>query len=106
MINWIRDLLDPAVFGGARRSSGWWAIRQEYARTHPVCEATGSKKNLQVHHIKDFSNHPELELDSNNLIMLTRWIHFWLAHLGSWRSINPDIVKDAEILLMKIKNRR
>ena len=106
IIEWIKDLFDPTVPFGARRSSQWRITRKEYARTHPECEATGSTKRLQVHHIKDFSTYPALENDPNNLIMLTRPIHLWLAHLGNYKSINPDIVEDARILLEKIKNRR
>ena len=111
MINYIFELLidlwhGRVQLGGRRRSPLWRMVRKEYARKHPKCEATGSTKKLQVHHIKDFSTNPELELDENNLIMLTRPIHLYLAHLGSYRSINPDIVEDAKILLEKIKNRR
>jgi len=90
---------------GGTRDPGWNALMKAYKKAHPTCEATGTTKNLQVHHIKPVWLFPEDEMKWENLIILTRWIHFWLAHFGYYRSYNPDIRKDAAWLLDKIKNR-
>lgn len=89
------------------RSSGWSKVRKNHIKKHPTCEACGDKRDPEVHHIKDFSTHPELELDKSNLITLCgKRCHFLLGHLKDWKSINPTIVDDAAMLLEKIKNRR
>lgn len=95
---------------GASRSSRWPAVRKEYLKKHPVCEATGSNKNLSVHHIKPFNYNPELELDHNNLITLSEDfggsnIHLLLGHLGVFTSHNINIRQDAKQLLNKINTR-
>ena len=77
-----------------------------YESFHPrVCAATGSTKDVELHHLQPFHLHPELELDENNVIWLNRDIHFFLGHLGSWKSYNEDIVEDAKWLREKIRNR-
>lgn len=91
------------------RSRGWNKVRKAHIKEHPYCEACGSRKKLQVHHIADFSEHPELELNPANLMTLcmsgTR-CHLTFGHLGNFKSINPDIVVDAVMYRTKVKNRR
>ncbi len=106
MINWIRDLFDPAVFGGRRRSKHWRRVRNEHIKKFPLCAVTGSKKKVEVHHIEDFSSNPVRELDPTNLISLRRDIHLLFGHCGNYKSINPDVVKDAELWKTKLQNRR
>lgn len=91
------------------RSSGWSLVRKIHILKNPTCAVCGKNKKLQVHHIQDFSETPELELDPDNLITLcmgSTKCHFTFGHLGYWKSINPDIVKDSEWFLEKFKNRR
>lgn len=89
------------------RSSGWGRVRREHIKKHPACAACGTKKEPEVHHIKDFSTYPDLELEPTNLITLCgKRCHFLLGHLKSWRSINPTITDDAKWLIEKIRNRR
>ena len=68
--------------------------------------AKGKEVKLEVHHIKDFSEHPELELDPDNLTTLCSKCHFMLGHLKYWKSINPTVVADSRWFYNKIKNRR
>lgn len=91
----------------ANRSSGWYNVRNEYVRLHPYCAVCGSVKKLQVHHIVPFSKNPALELDPNNLITLceSHHCHLIFGHLGSFKSYNVDVRKDAEYMYNKIKNR-
>lgn len=80
------------------RSSEWGSVRDVHLEEFGECAACGSKKNLQVHHIKPFHLHPELELDPTNLITLCmdEWdCHLNLGHGGSFRAYNPNIVTDA-----------
>lgn len=88
------------------RSSGWGKIRKNHVKKHCSCAVCGKTKKLEVHHIKDFSEHKELELDPNNLITLCSRCHLLFGHLGYWRSINPTIVEDSKWFIEKIRNRR
>lgn len=94
------------------RSSKWSTVRNQFVAAHPVCEACGTSENLNVHHIKPFHNHPELELDLKNLITLCSGsyangrynCHFKIGHdpdgpAGSkspnWMLSNPRVRLDA-----------
>lgn len=81
-----------------RRSPKWDEIRDDFLQKNPACAACGSTRHLQVHHIKPFHAHPELELVQENLITLcmdTVGCHLKLGHGGSFSTFNPNIVKDA-----------
>jgi len=91
------------------RSKGWRTVRKEHLIKHPYCEACGRTKKLEVHHIRDFSNYPALELDYSNLITLcdgSTHCHFVFGHLGNWKSINLEIQKDSDWFHDKIVTRR
>jgi 5-methylcytosine-specific restriction protein A len=94
---------------GLGRSGNWAGVRRAHLDRQPFCQACGRTNRLEVHHIRDYSTYPELELDMGNLITLcgggTR-CHFVFGHLGNWGSINPDIVEDAIVFRNKILNRR
>jgi len=89
------------------RSSRWETVRKHFLLTCPSCAACGATKHLQVHHIKPFHLHPELELDVKNLIVLCEGkenlCHLNVGHLGNWHKENPDVVMDAAKILMKMK---
>lgn len=91
------------------RSRGWSKVRKAHIKEHPFCAACGTKRKLEVHHIADFSEHPQLELNPENLITLcsagTR-CHLTFGHLGLYRSINPAVVVDSALYRVKVKNRR
>lgn len=73
-------------------------MRDEHVRKHPECAACGSKKKLQVHHIKPFHLYPELELEESNLITLCmdkNDCHLNLGHGDNWRCYNPNVKGDA-----------
>lgn len=80
------------------RSPKWNHVRDEHLESHNECAACGSKWKLQVHHIRPFHLHPELELDPQNLITLCmseEWdCHLSLGHGGSFHSYNPHVVED------------
>lgn len=86
---------------GTKRSSKWRKIRKRYLKDNPTCEACGSSKKLEIHHIKPFHSHPELELDMMNLMTLCEnrkfgiCCHQLIGHRGNYRKINENSVEDA-----------
>ena len=49
--------------------------RQAIIDRDKVCQECGADKNLEVHHIKHFAEHPELRLSDDNAIVLCRSCH-------------------------------
>lgn len=100
---WLLDQDEMEDF--APRSSNWDELRDEIIESPGAeCAACGGKKNLELHHIKDFSTFPELELCRDNLIILCRKssrfkgfpCHRFFGHFMNWRNINPNVVRDTE----------
>ncbi|HTK10908.1 MAG TPA: HNH endonuclease signature motif containing protein [Ktedonobacteraceae bacterium] len=86
---------------GRERSPEWHRVAKEHLLREPSCAACGYKgKKLQVHHIKPFHLHPQLELDPQNLITLCaargREHHLLLGHLDEWASYNEHIRVDVK----------
>ncbi len=100
MINFFRDLFDPAVLGGMRRSSEWPSVRRKHLEAFPYCAVCNGTKKLQVHHLRPFHLFPALELDPTNLATLcTRKkyginCHLLVGHHGSFRKMNENCLKD------------
>lgn len=91
--NAFRDVGNPV-----KRSPKWEKLEHEFKLAHPSCAACGSINRLNIHHIKPFHVSPELELDPNNLITMcmdTKECHLKLAHLGSFKTANSNIIVDA-----------
>jgi len=88
------------------RSRGWGRVRREFLKESPNCAVCDRDRGREVHHIRDFSTHPELELDVENLITLCRDHHLLFGHLMSWKSINPDVEVDGIYFRRKIQARR
>jgi hypothetical protein len=100
MFSWLRER-----FLGTPRSGKWPAVRKQHLEREPACAACGRTKNLDVHHIKPFKDHPELELDDGNLISLCGDpCHFVHGHLMSWMRSNPDVRADCEAYRRKMLN--
>jgi len=89
----------------APRSSGWPAVEKAHIKEEPFCRTCGTNHGLQVHHIKPFHLHPELELEDANLMTLCQPHHLLVGHLMLWASYNPNVMKDAATWLSKIKKR-
>ena len=86
---------------GRERSPHWSSVAKEHLRREPACVVCGYKgRKRQVHHIKPFHLHPDLELDPHNLITLCsargKEHHLLLGHLGAWDSYNEHIRADAK----------
>ena len=104
---WLTDLFRGIQFGS--RSPQWSSVRNKFLKDNPVCAVCGTKgsftNGLEVHHLQDFSHHPELELELRNLIVLCRRDHLIFGHLSSWKSINKNCLEDCEIWNQRIKDR-
>jgi hypothetical protein len=89
---------DTAVGHGMERSPKWPGVEKLHLKFHPVCEACGSSKNLNVHHKKPFHLFPESELDMNNLITLCmdKECHIKIGHGDNFKDYNPDVEVDAQ----------
>jgi|SRR5271157_3567694 len=109
----IRKSIDPGS-NGESRSPEWPKVRAAWLEKNPACAICGATSGrINVHHIKDFHNNPSLELDPTNFITLcenNKWLscHLCCGHLGSFKSININVVKDAayikEMLSHKVEN--
>jgi hypothetical protein len=95
-----------------KRSSHWSTTRKHHLEKNAECALCGNTKKLNVHHIKPFHLHPELELEESNLITLCEdrsngvYCHLFFGHLGSYKDINPDVLADVALWREKLKNRR
>lgn len=93
MLGWLRRQTDE-LFG---RSGAWARVRREHLEREPACIACGRTKDLEVHHVRGYRDHPELELDPRNLAtMCADPCHFVFGHLMSWQRINPHVREDCE----------
>ena len=89
---------DAVVGHGMARSPKWPGVEKLHLKFHPVCEACGSDKKLNVHHKKPFHLFPQLELDMNNLITLCmdKECHIKIGHGDNFKDYNPDVEADAQ----------
>ena len=78
---------DPALL--VERSSRWPSLRKSWIAAHPHCEACGTTRGLEAHHVRPVHLFPELELDPGNLMTVCRTHHFVLCHLGDWSAWSP-----------------
>jgi 5-methylcytosine-specific restriction enzyme A len=87
------------------RSPLWRKVRSEHIKQQPLCQACGSKKSLEVHHIEPYHLNLDRELDPANLITLCKTCHFVFGHLMDYKSWNIDVVADSKIQYNKVTNR-
>ena len=91
----------------APRSSKWRRIRNLHLESNPNCAICGSDENLTVHHIKSFSENPELELSLDNLITLCENknlnCHFVFGHHMRWTNLNENLINDLQKIKYHVK---
>jgi len=88
------------------RSPEWPRVRAEHLRAHPTCEACGTTKGVQVHHVRPFHLAPALELDPTNLLTLCEGVvrgrhHLEVGHRGAWQRFNATARADAAAMLAR-----
>lgn len=110
----VRHLIDAAKGKhpvGTARSGHWPTIRKHHLEAHPACEVCGGTAKIEVHHIRPFHLHPDLELSPANLVTLCEAdkdgvnCHLLFGHLGNFKSFNVDVLADAAHWSEKIKAR-
>ena len=108
---WFRRFFeDRDKLGGAARSPQWPRFRKTYL-AGKVCAVCGGTKQLELHHIKRFYTNPELELDPANVLPLCESgangikCHIFVGHLGDYKSINVNVIGDADVWRNRIANR-
>lgn len=107
----LKELNEGKHPEGHKRSSRWSSTRKHHLEKHGECALCGGDKKLEVHHIRPFHVHPELELEPSNLITLCEdkgngvYCHLFFGHLGSFKSINENLLEDLETWKNKLKNR-
>lgn len=73
-----------------------WAVRKAiltHRKNNPVCEATGSKKRLEVHHIVPVSVNPTLADWPSNLITLEKKAHLVVGHGGNYKNYVKNVAE-------------
>ncbi|APB99005.1 HNH endonuclease [Polynucleobacter asymbioticus] len=111
IIKRIKDAVNGKAPLSAKRSGKWPSVRKHFLAINPACAVCGGFKKIEVHHKNPFHLHPELELDSSNLITLceedTNGVncHLLFGHLGNFKSLNKTVVKDAATWNKKIQTR-
>lgn len=107
----LKDLVQGKAKSGQLRSTKWTSVRKKFLETNNRCAVCGGTKKLEVHHKKPFHKHPELELDTNNLIALCEaktngvTCHLLFGHLGNYKSINNSVDRDVVDWNKKIRER-
>lgn len=95
-----------------KRSSKWPAVRRAHLEKQPACVVCGHDgEKVNVHHMRPFHLHPELELDPENLITLCEDEHFvnchlFVGHLGNFHGYNPAVRTDAVLWHKKLEQNK
>lgn len=111
MITKIKDVLQGKAPISASRSSKWPTVRKNFLADHPTCAVCEGSDKLNVHHMKPFHLHPELELEPTNLITLCESekhgvnCHLLFGHLGNFKNVNPKVLDDVKTWNGKLKEK-
>ena len=90
----------------AVRSSKWRNVRKEFIKNNDRCAACGSTRDLEVHHVIPVHIDKSKELDMDNLITLcAESCHILFGHLMDFKSHNPLVREDCNLISNKIKTR-
>ena len=105
----VKDVLKGKAPVRKTRSSKWGKVRETHLESNPNCAVCEGDKELNVHHIRPFHLHPELELEPTNLITLCESTkhgincHLLIGHLGNFRNINPHVLEDVTTWNSRLK---
>mgnify|MGYP000930945999 CR=1 FL=1 len=91
------SILNPSKALEARQAM------EEYRKTHPVCEITGSKKNVQIHHIVPVWADPALAADPNNFIALSASSHIHIIY-GHDNNFGKKYVANVKEIAKKMRD--
>jgi len=71
----------------------WRKVRKKHLIIQPRCQACGTTKKLEVHHIRPWHLFPLLRYALQNLVTLCRCCHFRFGHWLDWKKWNPEVKK-------------
>ena len=103
MIGWNdlqRLYLNVTAKDGASLNWSWQKCKREFYKLVPKkCACCGSKKKIEVHHIKPRHLFPLLALVLSNLIALCKGCHLRIGHLGSYHTYNETVQDCCEYVM-------
>lgn len=105
----LKDAAQGKAPLGHKRSNKWPTVRKNHLKQYPICAVCGDTEKLEVHHIKPFHEHPELELEPTNLLTMCESksygiiCHLLVGHNGSYQKINPNVIADAKTWRTKLR---
>lgn len=92
----------------SKRSPKWPALAKRFLRGK-ACAVCGSSEHVVPHHIVPVHVDPSQELVEANLLPLCENrvmnCHCVVGHLRDWKSYNPTVREDAELIRQRIANR-
>jgi hypothetical protein len=99
-----------AAHHGVARSPHWPMAEHHFLREHPICDASGVSKGLQVHHVAPFHfcilvGRVDLEIDPRNFVVLSESekglaetnYHLLIGHANDFQSSNLHVREDAKV---------
>jgi hypothetical protein len=92
--------LDPRSLEG--RSPKWRALQQRFVREKKCCFITRLRVDLEVHHKIPYHVRPDLELEWDNLCLLTRPVHYLIGHHCNWAYYNQNFEEEAARLAEEV----
>ena len=94
-----------AIVCSADRNPQWDNLRDECVIEQKVCQWCGTDKDLEGHHIIEFSYNPKYEMLKENIIVLCRKDHYQIGHGGvSWSKGNPYVKEECDAHREHIKH--
>ena len=100
----VRKVRHAIRDGLNKRSPHWCKVRATHLALFPSCAACGATAHLNVHHVRPFHLHPELELEPTNFITLCMVLdcHLLVGHGNNFRAYNPDVREDAALVFTSV----
>lgn len=82
---------DTTLVGILHAEYKWRKTRKLHLERDKVCNACGTDKDLEVHHVRPWHLFPDSRYDHANLITLCRCCHFRYGHGLNFKNWNPQI---------------
>ena len=82
---------DLSLFHILHAEYQWRKARALHMQTDKLCNACGTDKELEVHHVEPWHLFPDKRYDQANLITLCRCCHLRYGHGLNFKNWNPKI---------------